>query len=91
MKLFVCLKGDPSVGIWDQQFTVEVPFEKDDVEQKDLDDFRDAITKLYTEFSGDKVGCDYDFELEAEAAAEEEMYVDMAREEMEALMHTDTF
>lgn len=91
MKLFVTISGDPSVGIFDQEFTIDVPFEKDDVEYKDLQDFRSAIDKLYSEFSGEKVGCIYDFELELEHAAEEEMYADLARDEMEALMHTDTF
>jgi len=81
MKLFVNLPGDSSVGIWDQQFTVEVPFEIDGVEKEDLEDFRDAITELYTEFSGDKVYCSYDFELLEEARREEEMYAELEKGE----------
>lgn len=81
MKLYIDIAGDPSVGIWDQQFSVEAPFEKDDVEKEDLEDFRDAITKLYTEFSGEKVYCSYDFELIEAARYEEEMYAELEKGE----------
>lgn len=73
MKLFAFIKGDYSVGIPDQQFTIEAPFEREDVEEKDLDDFRTVMEIVYSEYSGEKVGCDYDFELKAEAEAEEQM------------------
>lgn len=64
MKLYITDLGDESVGIFAQTWTIEVPFEKDDADEKDLAWFKRHISEAYREFASGKLVADYDFEQE---------------------------
>ena len=62
IKLIVTDNGDSSVGIYPQSWQLETPL--CDANDKDcLEYFREAISKLYTEFSEGRIRAEYDFEL----------------------------
>ena len=77
MKLYITDKGDASVGIWPQYWTIEVPFEKDDFDAEDLklnlEEFRKDMLKAYSEYSEGSIYARYDFEIEEEERAEAEI------------------
>mgnify|MGYP003614004552 CR=1 FL=1 len=83
MKLYITDKGDPSVGIWGQQWVVEVPFETDDFDAEDLqlnlEEFRKDMLKAYSEYSEGHICAQYDFELKAEIEYELMMELEMER------------
>jgi len=63
MKLYITDKGDPSVGIFDETWTVEAPFNEDDVDALDLNEFKNMIIDVYKEFSFGKIIGQYENEL----------------------------
>lgn len=62
MKLIVHEYGDWSVGIRDAYYSVECPFEREDVEPESLETFRSMILTVYAEFAEMGLSADYDFE-----------------------------
>lgn len=72
MTLYIYHKGDPSVGINSESFSLDVPFEKDEID--DLEYFRSSMLNVYKDFFDFKAYAQYDFELKAEAEAENEYY-----------------
>jgi hypothetical protein len=65
MKLIITDKGDPSVGIFECQYSIECPFNKDEIEKADLEMFRQEMINIYADYSQMKIYADYDFELES--------------------------
>ena len=68
LKLIITDKGDPSVGIIEISWVVEVPFYIDPKnlsidDKENLDFFRNKIRKVYSEFCDGRISLDYDFEL----------------------------
>ena len=63
MKLFIFCNGDESVGISPSEYLIECPFEQTQVDQQDLDYFRDIQVNIYTDFLDLKARGIYDFEL----------------------------
>lgn len=70
MKLIVTAHGDESVGIWSDDFEIECPFEKEDVESESLEFFRDKIKELYKEFCDMGIRVEYDFDKQREIQEE---------------------
>ena len=64
MILTITDEGDPSVGIFSQNWNIECPFNKDDVDQQNLEWFRFTISKAYGPFCEGKLIAMYDFEFE---------------------------
>jgi len=62
MKLTVFDKGDMSVGIFPTNFEIDCPFERCDMEQEHLNEFKEAILKLYTSYDYGNYAL-YDYEL----------------------------
>ena len=48
MKLFIFCNGDSSVGLSPQEFEIQCPFEQNDVEQNDLDYFKELQVNCYS-------------------------------------------
>lgn len=62
MKLHIIDNGDTSVGIMPTLFFIDVPFDKNDVDDETLEWFRNEQLKLYKEFSEGRLYTFYDFE-----------------------------
>ena len=65
MKLYLHDNGDESVGIFSQGYSIDVPFERDDVDFDTLADFKKDIVKIYSDFCEGKLKALYDFELDS--------------------------
>jgi hypothetical protein len=63
MKLFIFNAGDDSVGLNPIEYSVECPFERNEVEQNDLEYFRELQVNCFSEFLDLKVRGIYDFEF----------------------------
>ena len=63
MKLIIFDNGDPSNGISETQYEIDVPFNKDDVEYGTLSFFKDSIHNIYKEFAEGRLILLYDFEI----------------------------
>lgn len=63
MKLFIFCNGDESVGLNPFEYSIECPFLQNEVEQNDLDYFRELQVNCFSEFLDLKVRGIYDFEL----------------------------
>lgn len=66
MKLIIFDKGDESVGLFPTSYEIDCPFNKDDVEQADLDQFKETMVSIYKEY--DCQLAMYDFEIDGENA-----------------------
>ena len=64
MKLYINDNGDPSVGVRAQQWAIECPFEKGDMDPADLEHFRKIMQAAYVPYSEGRIWCAYDFELQ---------------------------
>ena len=64
MKLCINDNGDPSVGIFAQQWAIECPFEKKEVEPEDLEFFRNQMEIAYGVYCEGRMWSAYDFELQ---------------------------
>ena len=62
MKLYVDDNGDPSVGIFSQTWVIECPFEYDENDTQNMEQFRIDIIRIYSEYAEGKITADYDFE-----------------------------
>jgi hypothetical protein len=63
MKLFIFSHGDESVGLNPQEFEIQCPFEKDEVEDNVLAWFAEIQLKTYRECLDIYVKAAYDFQL----------------------------
>jgi len=63
MKLFIFNNGDESVGLNPSEYSIECPFEQNEVEQNDLEYFKELQVNCFSEFLDLKVIGIYDFEL----------------------------
>jgi hypothetical protein len=61
--LYVSDKGDSSVGIYEIEYKIKCPFNKNDVDYKELDYFKDKIMDLYQQYTDTKIIADYNHEL----------------------------
>lgn len=65
MKLFITDKGDPSVGIREITYQVDVPFDVDinttEDQEDDLEYFKSCMLNVYKEFSQGKLIAEYNF------------------------------
>ena len=78
MKLILFDKGDESVGIFPAQYSVDCPFDKDQMDKEELEFFKTCVLGVYMEY-----GCHsamYDFEIDAE----NKYYESIMKEEDEA-------
>ena len=73
-KIYISFKGDMSVGIWPQHFTMEVFIHPSDIEDplKELERIREEVKKLYESLIDEGACVEFDFEVEEEARAEQE-------------------
>jgi hypothetical protein len=68
MLLYIFNNGDPSVGIFTQQWEVQCPFNKEDLQdENDEDYFKEKILAMYQEFCEFKLYALYDYELKQDA------------------------
>ena len=63
MKLFICYYGDENIGLRSEEFEIQCPFNKKDVEEKDLKYFRELQENVFGEFLDLKVKGIYDYEF----------------------------
>lgn len=61
MKLYITDKGDETVGVFGQTWTIEAPFEYE-AESDDCEWFRENILEIYKEFAFGAIVAVYDFE-----------------------------
>lgn len=64
MKLHIIEQGDSSVGIPERHYQVDCPFEKDEAEKYDLDQFKSRIIQTYYNWAEMHMEAYYDFELQ---------------------------
>ena len=62
MKLYIFDNGDTSVGIMPTSFSIEVPFNQNEVDSETLEWFKDGQLDLYKEFAEGRLIAFYDFE-----------------------------
>lgn len=62
MKLYLTDNGDPSVGIFPATYEITCPFERSDVDEETMDDFKREITSIYNEYGDARMKAEYDFE-----------------------------
>jgi len=62
MKLHIIDNGDTSVGIFPSSFSIDVPFNKEEVDDETLTWFKEQQLILYSEFAEGKLFAFYDFE-----------------------------
>lgn len=68
--LYLMIGGDSSVGLPNITYSIECPFEKSDVEEPELVEFKNDILKIYNLYAESKIHAVYDFEIEEENRAE---------------------
>lgn len=73
MKLIIHETGDTSVGIQPRYYTIDCPFEREDVGKADLEEFKYDVLKSFKPFAETHMGAAYDFEMEEEARQEDEI------------------
>jgi hypothetical protein len=61
-KLFITDQADPSVGAFEESFVIECPFERVNIEDEELEFFKNAMIEAYQEFAFGKIVAEYDFE-----------------------------
>jgi hypothetical protein len=67
MKLYIFNNGDPSVGIFPDQWEIQCPFNREDLmNEHDEDYFKDEMLKVFQQFCEFKVYGLYDYELKQE-------------------------
>lgn len=67
IKAFIRFKNDPSVGMFAETFTMELPFyDRTEVEAYGTDDFRQQIAMMYNEWYADSL-CRVWFDFENDA------------------------
>lgn len=64
MKLIIENSGDSSVGINDEWFEIQCPFERGDLADEDLQLFKKDMVKLYSNYCNGKVTALFDFEYD---------------------------
>ena len=69
-KLILWNNGDSSVGIQGDHFELDVPFDVDECEWTDIEDFREAMREVYQDYTDNKLFADYTYELKAERMTE---------------------
>ncbi len=62
MILYILDSGDSSVGIQSQTWEIQCPFEKDDLENYELAEWKEEISKLYEPSIEGVMYAYYDFE-----------------------------
>ena len=62
MKLIIHEKGDTSVGYPETYYSVDCPFERNDVCQEDLDDFKRKLLDMYEDYAENYMHAFYDDE-----------------------------
>ena len=68
MLLYIFSNGDPLVGIFPEQWEVQCPFNKEDLnDEHDEDYFKEKILAMYQEFAESKLYALYDYELKQAA------------------------
>ena len=68
MVLYINSNGDSSVGIFPEQWQVQCPFNKEDLQDEhDEDYFKEKMLTLYQEFVDFKLTARYDYELKQNA------------------------
>ena len=74
MKLHVIDCGDPSVGIFQQEFEVDCPFALDDgTNINEHYYFKQEIEKLFSEYAEGRLILKYDYEIEREEKLYEQL------------------
>lgn len=66
LKLYIWDEGDPSVGLFSQEWIIDCPFTKDEVDEENLDWFKQQILDSYKEYCQGRCVCMYEFELQQE-------------------------
>ena len=66
LKLYIWDEGDPSVGLFSQEWIIDCPFTKDEVDEENLDWFKKQILDSYKEYCQGRCVCMYEFELKYE-------------------------
>ena len=56
-------EGDPSVGIFPVVWEMECPFTKSDMDDEQLEWFREKVAELYGEFAEGHLIVQFDFEM----------------------------
>lgn len=82
MKLIIIEHGDWDVGIPDSYFEIDCPFNKEDLAEEDIQDFKEEIAKIYMNFCEGKIRADFDFEIDEENKILEE-FDDAVQEEID--------
>jgi len=62
MKLYIFDNGDTSVGILPTSFSIDVPFNRNEVDTETLEWFKGGQLDLYKEFAEGRLIAFYDFE-----------------------------
>ena len=63
LKMFITDIGDESVGISACVWELECPFSRVDVDDEELEQFREMVRVLYNDYSDGVVFVEYDFEF----------------------------
>ena len=64
MKIYINDNGDQSVGVRAQQWEIQCPFEKSEVDKEDLEFFRNQMEIAYGAYCEGRMWSAYDFELQ---------------------------
>lgn len=64
MKLLLTDYRDGTVGMFPKHYDLDCPFEKDEVDKIDLDEFKNSIVQVYKEYFEGRISAKYDFEME---------------------------
>jgi hypothetical protein len=62
MILYVIDKGDPSVGLFQAEYQIQCPFDKEDMNPEELVQFKHDIENIYSDYSNGKLILRYDYE-----------------------------
>jgi hypothetical protein len=63
MKLHIIDEADPSVGWMPREFTIDCPFEREDVEESQLEAFKLEMLLLYSDHADGKLIARFDYEV----------------------------
>ena len=62
MKLHIIDEADPSVGLMPREFTIDCPFEREDVQPDELEDFKQTMIMLYNDHTDGRLVAYFDYE-----------------------------
>jgi hypothetical protein len=63
MKCIITDYGDSSVGLFPQEYEMDIPFQREDLDNDELEQCRNDIASFYSDYANGRISVLFDFEI----------------------------